>query len=173
MPRTDERGQHGDESEELHAGLQGVNLPAIPFHGSKEEQLRLIRAVRTHIGPCECHVHTDMFGNVCEGHPCAGHQFLCETDEPGRKVEWAVSDVFGFTHFTTGALSHRVTRLDRLMFARTMKFRWASAEMGRPVSAWPPLETPHRNDRIPDSRSLLEQALGDAGISTNPEDFPW
>lgn len=161
MPRTDGRGRHGDEEHYYIPGATGVNLPTIPFHGPKEEQLRLLQAVRTHIGPCDCIVHHDPFGNHCEGHPCAGHQFLCESDEAGRTLEWTVPQPFGATHFTSGSLSNCVTRLDRLMFARHMKWRWVKQEMaGVPQPYWPPKDGwQHEKRRDP--------------MEPGPEVIPW
>lgn len=153
MPRTDNRGQHSPNDFSPHAGLQGVNLPAIPFHGTREDQVDLMHAVIHHIGPCECVVHSDPRGNVCQGHPCAGHLFLCETDDAGRTLEWSVPGIFGATHFTSGSLSNCVTRLDRLMFARSQRGRWEAQE-------WADLKRVDPKSPLP-------------GDSRNPEDFPW
>lgn len=124
--------------------IQGVKLPKIPYHGPRADQLRLVLAVKNNFGPCECVVHRDIFGNRCEGHPCGGHQFLCEIDEPGRTLEWTVPEVpeisferggetvnmaeRKFTHFMSGSLHNAVTRLDRLDFARSRLLHWMDQE---------------------------------------------
>jgi hypothetical protein len=90
----------------------------------------LLRAVRTNLGPCECVVHVHPIFGPCEGHPCAGHVFLAEEDPAGRTLEWTVPQVRGATHFTSGALHNCVSRLDRLLFARSQRVRWVSGEHG-------------------------------------------
>lgn len=113
-----------------YAGLTGVGLPVIPFHGTAQDQRDLINSVRTHMGACSCMVHQDPWGNTCQGHPCPGHSFLCEQDSAGRTLEWTIPDVRGETHFTSGALRSTVNRLDRLMFARKLMMRWVNGEHG-------------------------------------------
>ena len=115
--------------------VPGSKYPELEFHGTRTEQERLVNAILTGYGgesgsaQCKCHPAVDFLGNVVAIHLCPPHEFLNETDLPGRSVEWTTpSSLGGHGPHSYGALSNTVSRADRMVFARRMRGRWEMQE---------------------------------------------